>query len=245
MGSDRPALGHPEAAALWQRFVTGEIDADRRPVEIARSRRRATRCSTAAGRIGGRGSSSRRSRRRSFRGDQPRRHSMKDVPAEQPRGLAIVCITKREDPRDVFLSEARPFEALRRVAGGTARCDAGPSSGRAPRPRHPDLRGPSTPDPKGGGALRRDRAGRGGVRASGGAKIRHTTRDLSLPAFGPGGLGSGARGRRGRPRGVSFLEDRDTRCASARSGLPRPARASCQCRSRRTPYGRGGIALSG
>lgn len=32
-------------------------------------------------------------------------HSMKDVPAEQPDGLAIAAIPEREDPRDAFISE--------------------------------------------------------------------------------------------------------------------------------------------
>lgn len=32
-------------------------------------------------------------------------HSMKDVPAEQPEGLAIAAIPEREDPRDGFISE--------------------------------------------------------------------------------------------------------------------------------------------
>lgn len=32
-------------------------------------------------------------------------HSMKDVPAEQPQGLAIAAIPEREDPRDGFISE--------------------------------------------------------------------------------------------------------------------------------------------
>jgi len=31
-------------------------------------------------------------------------HSMKDVPTDLPDGLGIVCVTKREDPRDAFLS---------------------------------------------------------------------------------------------------------------------------------------------
>ena len=31
-------------------------------------------------------------------------HSMKDVPAEQPAGLAIAAIPEREDPRDAFIS---------------------------------------------------------------------------------------------------------------------------------------------
>jgi hydroxymethylbilane synthase len=33
-------------------------------------------------------------------------HSMKDVPAEQPRGLCIAATPVREDPRDAFVSEA-------------------------------------------------------------------------------------------------------------------------------------------
>lgn len=32
-------------------------------------------------------------------------HSMKDVPVELPQGLHIVSITRREDPRDVFISK--------------------------------------------------------------------------------------------------------------------------------------------
>jgi len=32
-------------------------------------------------------------------------HSLKDVPAEFPEGLALVALTKREDPRDAMLSE--------------------------------------------------------------------------------------------------------------------------------------------
>ncbi len=34
-------------------------------------------------------------------------HSMKDVPAELPQGLHLGIITKREDPRDAFLSVVR------------------------------------------------------------------------------------------------------------------------------------------
>lgn len=40
-------------------------------------------------------------------------HSMKDVPAELPRGLCIAAIPEREDPRDAFLSpKAQTLEAL-------------------------------------------------------------------------------------------------------------------------------------
>ncbi|HEY3489750.1 MAG TPA: hydroxymethylbilane synthase [Candidatus Deferrimicrobiaceae bacterium] len=40
-------------------------------------------------------------------------HSMKDVPTELPAGLEISCTTKREDPRDAFLSnKAKTFDTL-------------------------------------------------------------------------------------------------------------------------------------
>jgi len=40
-------------------------------------------------------------------------HSMKDVPTDLPDGLGIVCVTKREDPRDAFLSvRYEKFEEL-------------------------------------------------------------------------------------------------------------------------------------
>ena len=49
-------------------------------------------------------------------------HSMKDVPAEPPEGLAIVALPAREDPRDAFLSERYDsLEALpERARLGTA-----------------------------------------------------------------------------------------------------------------------------
>ncbi len=49
-------------------------------------------------------------------------HSMKDVPAEQPPGLAIAAIPEREDPRDAFVSKlyARLDDLPRGARLGTA-----------------------------------------------------------------------------------------------------------------------------
>ncbi len=48
-------------------------------------------------------------------------HSMKDVPSEQPAGLAIAAIPEREDPRDAFCSAFESLDALPKGARlGTA-----------------------------------------------------------------------------------------------------------------------------
>lgn len=39
-------------------------------------------------------------------------HSMKDVPSQQPEGLAIAAIPEREDPRDAFCSTFESLDAL-------------------------------------------------------------------------------------------------------------------------------------
>ncbi|ACD94230.1 hydroxymethylbilane synthase [Trichlorobacter lovleyi] len=43
-------------------------------------------------------------------------HSMKDVPTEFPEGLGLVVTTKREDPRDAFISDKVTFSELRQGA---------------------------------------------------------------------------------------------------------------------------------
>ena len=48
-------------------------------------------------------------------------HSMKDVPAELPEGLHLGIITKREDPRDAFISNK--YESLADMPAGAG--DAG------------------------------------------------------------------------------------------------------------------------
>ncbi len=44
-------------------------------------------------------------------------HSLKDMPGEQPGGLIIAAVMKREDPRDVFIAhDGKPFAALQQGA---------------------------------------------------------------------------------------------------------------------------------
>jgi hydroxymethylbilane synthase len=39
-------------------------------------------------------------------------HSLKDVPEDEPEGLMLAAFPEREDPRDVFVSDGRPFRQL-------------------------------------------------------------------------------------------------------------------------------------
>ncbi len=148
-------------------------------------------------------------------------HSMKDVPTELPEGLGIVCITRREDPRDAFLSvKYARFEEL------PAGARLGTSSLRRQTQLlavRPDLE----VSPLRGNLdtrIRRMEEGRydavvlaaAGIRRLGWeGKIRqYLPTELSLPAIGQGALGIEARLSDAASIGaVSFLEDRDTALA--------------------------------
>jgi hydroxymethylbilane synthase len=123
-------------------------------------------------------------------------HSMKDMPAELPPGLAIACIPRREDPRDVLV--APRYGALAALPEGAR---VGTSSLRraiALRAHRPDLR----IEPLRGNVdtrLRRVDAGefdavvlaRAGLARLGlaGRATEVLSPDVCLPAVGQGALG--------------------------------------------------------
>lgn len=164
-------------------------------------------------------------------------HSMKDVPTDLPPGLVIAAITRREDPRDAFLSLAHSrFEDLPQGAR------IGTSSLRrqtqllAVRPdlAIESLRG--NLDTR----IRRMEEGRfdGIILAAAGLKrlgwenriTQYLPEDISLPAIGQGALGVETRGDdRDTREAVSFLDDRDTSLAvRAERGFLKRLEGGCQ-----------------
>jgi len=164
-------------------------------------------------------------------------HSMKDVPAELPAGLRIACITKREDPRDAFLSVkyARFGELPRGALLGTSSLrrqtqllglrpdlDIGPLRGNL------DTR------------IRKMEEGRydaiilaaAGLRRLGwDGKIReYLSVETSVPAIGQGALGIEVRADDARTLdAVAFLDDRETSLAvRAERGFLSRLEGGCQ-----------------
>ncbi len=164
-------------------------------------------------------------------------HSMKDVPTDLPGGLGIVCITKREDPRDAFLSvKYARFEDLPKGA------KLGTSSLR----RQTQLLG-VRPDLEIGqlrgnldSRIRKMEEGlydaiilaaAGLVRLGWEGKIRqYLPTDFSIPAIGQGALGIEVRLDDARTReAVEFLNDRDTSLAvRAERGFLKRLEGGCQ-----------------
>jgi len=164
-------------------------------------------------------------------------HSMKDVPTDLPDRLAIVAITRREDPRDAFLSvKYRKFEELPQGA------KLGTSSLRRQTQLlgiRPDL---SVETLRGNldTRIRKMEEGRydaiilaaAGLRRLGWeAKItEYIPEDMSLPAIGQGALGIEIRADDPDTReAVSFLNDRDTAFAvRAERGFLKRLEGGCQ-----------------
>ncbi|MBI5905288.1 MAG: hydroxymethylbilane synthase [Deltaproteobacteria bacterium] len=164
-------------------------------------------------------------------------HSMKDVPTELPEGLEIVCITKREDPRDAFLSvKYSRFEDLPKGA------KVGTSSLRRQTQLlgiRPDL---SVGQLRGNLDTRIRKMEEGqydaiilaaaGLRRLGWeGKIRqYLPAEMSIPAIGQGALGIEIRsGDAGTREAVSFLDDRETSIAvRAERGFLKRLEGGCQ-----------------
>ncbi len=164
-------------------------------------------------------------------------HSMKDVPTDLPGGLGIVCITKREDPRDAFLSvKYARFEELPKGArvGTSSLRRQTQLLGARPDLDIVSLRG--NLDTR----IRKMEEGRydaivlaaaGILRLGWEGKIRqYLPAELSLPAIGQGALGIEARlGDARTVEAVAFLDDRDTSLAvRAERGFLKRLEGGCQ-----------------
>ncbi|HSM00598.1 MAG TPA: hydroxymethylbilane synthase [Candidatus Limnocylindria bacterium] len=164
-------------------------------------------------------------------------HSMKDVPTDLPDRLAIVAITRREDPRDAFLSmKYRKFEELPRGAklGTSSLRRQTQLLGLRPDLSVETLRG--NLDTR----IRKMEEGRydaiilaaAGLRRLGWeAKItEYIPEEMSLPAIGQGALGIEIRVDDPDTReAVSFLNDRGTAFAvRAERGFLKRLEGGCQ-----------------
>ncbi len=164
-------------------------------------------------------------------------HSMKDVPTDLPDGLEISCITRREDPRDAFLSVTHArFEDLpngARVGTSSLRRQT-QLLGLRPDLSIGQLRG--NLDTR----IRKMEEGQydaiilaaAGLRRLGwDGKIRqYLPVDVSIPAIGQGALGIEIRSDDGRTReAVAFLDDRETSLAvRAERGFLKRLEGGCQ-----------------
>ncbi len=164
-------------------------------------------------------------------------HSMKDVPTDLPAGLEIVAITRREDPRDAFLSARyKRFEDLPQGA------KLGTSSLRRQTQLmavRPDLQVESL---RGNLDTRIRKMEEGqydaivlaaaGLRRLGWEKkiTHYIPENVSLPAIGQGALGIEIRSDDGATReAVAFLSDRDTAFAvRAERGFLKRLEGGCQ-----------------
>jgi hydroxymethylbilane synthase len=164
-------------------------------------------------------------------------HSMKDVPTDLPPELEIIAITKREDPRDAFISDkVKRFEDLPKGAR------VGTSSLRRQTQLlgiRPDL---VVLDNRGNldTRIRKMEEGKfdaiilaaAGLRRLGWERriTQVLPEEVSLPAIGQGALGIEIRRGDGETRNaVSFLNDRDTSLAvRAERGFLKRLEGGCQ-----------------
>jgi hydroxymethylbilane synthase len=164
-------------------------------------------------------------------------HSMKDVPTELPAGLEIASITRREDPRDAFLSEKyRRFEDLPHGAtvGTSSLRRQTQLLGIRPDLRIGSLRGnlDTRIRKMEEGAFDAIILAAAGLRRLGWErKITHCIpTEVSLPAIGQGALGIEIRCDDPETReAVAHLDDRDTSLAvRAERGFLKRLEGGCQ-----------------
>mgnify|MGYP001206560579 CR=1 FL=1 len=164
-------------------------------------------------------------------------HSMKDVPTDLPGGLEISCITRREDPRDAFLSvKYARFEDLpvgARVGTSSLRRQT-QLLGLRPDLSIDQLRGNLD------SRIRKMEEGQydaillaaaGLLRLGWNGKIRqYLPLDVSIPAIGQGALGIEIRSDdAGTREAVAFLDDRETSLAvRAERGFLKRLEGGCQ-----------------
>lgn len=164
-------------------------------------------------------------------------HSMKDVPTDLPDRLCIAAITRREDPRDAFLSAK--YSGLEDLPRGAR---VGTSSlrrqtqllGHRPDLRIESLRGnlDTRIRKMEEGAFDAVILAAAGIRRLGWEEkiTRYLSPEESLPAIGQGALGIEIRGDDPETlAAVSFLDDRDTALAvRAERGFLKRLEGGCQ-----------------
>jgi hydroxymethylbilane synthase len=164
-------------------------------------------------------------------------HSMKDVPMNLPPGFTIAAITKREDPRDAFVSnDYRELESLppeSRVGTSSLRRES-QLRARFPRLEVEPLRGNVQT------RLRKLDDGRYAAIILAAAGLKRLglaariacllTPEQSLPAAGQGALGIECRTERGDlVAAIAPLDDAPTRwCVEAERAVSRALAGSCQ-----------------
>jgi hydroxymethylbilane synthase len=247
------------ALALWQAgHVKAEIERETGlPVEIVRIRTTGDKVlDVPLARVGGKGLFVKEIEEALLSGAIDLAvHSMKDVPTELPAGLSIVCVTKREDPRDAFLSAgyARFGDLPRGARVGTSSLRRRTQLlGARPDLDVRELRGnlDTRIRKMEEGAFDAIVLAAAGLRRLGWeGKIReYLPVELSLPAIGQGALGIEAREGDARVAGaVAFLADRDaTACVRAERGFLDRLGGGCQVPVAAHAVTEGdGIALSG
>ncbi len=164
-------------------------------------------------------------------------HSLKDVPMELPEGFELACVSKREDPRDVFVSNK--YASLDEMPAGSRVGTASLRRELMLRANYPHLTVLPIRGNVGTRLSKLDKeefdalvmAGAGLKRLEMPERIRgYLSVETSLPAPGQGALGIEIRSRRFELKELlSFINDDETRAATlAERAVSRALGGSCQ-----------------